>query len=131
MRNTVLAIDSDPDIIEALSLVLEPRGYRVVKARNSAEGLAKVPVEKPDVVIIDMLGPGVDSFTFRKEMGREQWKAFHNVPILVLTPQREETTRRRRREMHQEYASVAAEYIDKPICPEILLERIQRAMSSK
>ena len=130
MPNTILAVDNDPDIIDALTAVLESSGYRVVGARNESEALAKLQIEKPDVVILDLATPGDESVVFRKEIARPEWREFRDVPILVLSPPREETTRRHY-EMDTGCPIKAEDYIEKPFIPDVLLRQIEKVISPK
>ena len=64
----ILIIDDDPDIVEAMRVVLESKDYKVVSAKSGAEGLKKIKLEKPDLVILDvMMERGIDGIeTYRR-----------------------------------------------------------------
>ena len=57
MPGKILVIDDDPDILDALAMILESQGYQVFTARDGIEGLANLKAEKPDLMILDLLMP--------------------------------------------------------------------------
>jgi CheY-like chemotaxis protein len=63
-RPLVLVVDDDPDILEALCDIVEVEGYRVIRARNGAEALARVQAEVPDVILLDLMMPVMDGAAF-------------------------------------------------------------------
>ena len=85
MAEKILAVDDDPDILDALTMILESQGYQVVTARNGLEGLARIEAEKPDLMILDLLMPKMDGFSLCKELQEPRWAKYRNMPILVLT----------------------------------------------
>ena len=95
MREKILAVDDDPDILDASTMILESKGYQVVLAQNGLEALTKVKTEKPDLMILDLLMPKMDGFAVCKELQDPRWSEYRNIPILILTSVREEASRRR------------------------------------
>jgi CheY-like chemotaxis protein len=80
---TVLAIDDDPRTLELISATLEPQGLRVLKARSGEEGLAMARRERPDLIVLDLMMPGLDGFEVSKALKDDPLTA--DVPIVVLT----------------------------------------------
>ena len=79
----ILIIDDDADIVEAMRVVLEKRGYQVIIAVDGNEGLDKARAEKPDAIILDVMMPGLDGFEVARELkGDPQTK---HISILMLT----------------------------------------------
>ena len=95
MQEKILAVDDDPDILDAVSMILESQGYQVVTARDGVEGLANLKAEKPDMLILDLLMPKMDGFAVCKELQDPRWAKYRGIPILILTSVREEASRRR------------------------------------
>jgi len=130
MAEKILTVDDDPDILDALTMILESKGYQVVTARNGVEVLAQVEAEKPDLMILDLLMPKMDGFDVYKELQDPKWAKYKDMPILVLTSVREEASRRRYElETGQELG--VDDYIEKPFLPDILLERVERLIKRK
>jgi len=113
MREKILAVDDDPDILDASTMILESRGYQVVLARNGLEALTKVKTEKPDLMILDLLMPKMDGFEVYKELQNPEWSKYKDMPILILTSQ----------ELGVD------DYLEKPFSPDILLERVEKLIN--
>jgi PAS domain S-box-containing protein len=80
---TVLVIDDDRTATDLIEVILENEGYRVLKAFEGKEGLDVALRERPDVVILDLLMPGMSGFAVAQQM--KQVPATRNIPIIVLT----------------------------------------------
>jgi DNA-binding response OmpR family regulator len=130
MGKKILVVDDDPDILEALSMILESQGYQVVTARDGVEGLANLKAEKPDLMILDLLMPKMDGFAVCKELQDPRWAKYRAIPILILTSVREEASRRRY-ELETGLELDVDDYAEKPISPDILLERVGRLIKKK
>lgn len=125
----ILVIDDDPDIREALTLILESQDYEVITARYGAEGLEKVKANKPDLIILDLIMPGVGGFAVYKKLKSPDRPDWNDIPILVLTSLREESSRARFEEETGMEMSVD-DYIEKPISPSLILERVGRILTA-
>ena len=129
-KEKILIVDDDPDILDALAMILESRGYEVVTARDGVEGLANLKAETPDLMILDLLMPKMDGFGVLKELKDPRWAKYAQIPILILTSVREEASRRRY-ELETGLALGVDDYIEKPMPPDTLLERVGRLLSKK
>ncbi len=76
----VLAIDDDPAMTELLTLLLKTHGYDVMVANTGEDGVASVRRDSPDVVILDLMMPGMDGWQVCTQL-----RSFSNVPILVFS----------------------------------------------
>ncbi len=130
MPGKILLVDGDPDILDALSMILESRGYQVVTARDGIDGLASLKTEKPDLMILDLLMPKMDGFAVCKELQDPRWSKFSNMPILVLSSVREDACRRRY-ELETSLEMDVDDYIEKPVSPEALLKRVEKLIAKK
>ena len=130
MPGKILVVDDDPDILDAVTMILESQGYEVVSARDGVEGLATLKAENPDLMILDLLMPKMDGFAVCKELQDPRWSKFKNTPILVLTSVREEASRRRY-ELETGLELDVDDYVEKPMSPDILLERVNRLIQKK
>jgi len=127
----ILAVDDDPDILEAIRLILESRSYEVIGARNGLQALEKMKIEKPDLMILDLLMPEMDGFDVCKALSSPPWSdEYGEMPVLILTSVREEASRRRfQLETGKELG--ADDYLEKPFMPDILLEKIEKLIGEK
>ncbi len=126
----ILIVDDDPDIRDAASIILESAGHEVVTAQDGLEGLELLKAEKPDIMILDLLMPKMDGFSVCKELQDTRWSKFRGMPILILTSVREEASRRRY-ELETGLELDVADYVEKPISPEVLLERVAKLVKNK
>jgi len=130
MTDKILAVDDDPDILDALTMILESRGYQVITARDGIEALAKLEAEHPDLIVLDLLMPKMDGFAVYKELQDPKWSKHKNIPILILTSVREEASRRRY-ELETGSELDVNDYVEKPFPPDILLERVEKLFQKK
>jgi PAS domain S-box-containing protein len=87
---TVLAIDDDPLVLELMDAMLTPEGFTVLKAGDGREGLRLARLRRPDLIVLDLLMPGVDGFQVVDELKRDPDTAGIQIIILTsksLTPQ--------------------------------------------
>jgi len=130
MPGKILIVDDDPDILDALTVILESGDYQVITARDGVEGLANLKAEKPDLMILDLLMPKMDGFAVMKELHDPRWSKYREIPILILTSVREDAARRRY-ELEMVMELDVDDYVEKPISPDILLERVGRLVKRK
>jgi len=114
---TILLVDDEPDILEFVGYNLKKEGYKVVTAKNGAEGLKKATEHKPDLILLDVMMPGMD--------GIETCDHIRKTPDLEHTLVAFLTAR------GEDYSQVAGfnaggdDYITKPIKPKVLISRIK------
>src|SRR5439155_931556 len=77
---SILVVDDEPHVLEALSTILEGRGYRVRVAPNGAMALDEIAIERPDVVLLDLAMPGLDGVEVCRRV-----RSYSRVPIRVLS----------------------------------------------
>jgi CheY-like chemotaxis protein len=80
---TILAIDDDPKAVELIATALEPEGFRVLRAFDGATGVAMAEMERPDLVILDLLMPGMNGFEVLDRLA--QSPRTRQVPIIICT----------------------------------------------
>ncbi len=130
MAGKILVVDDDPDILDAVALILESQGYKVVTARDGIEGLANLKAEQPDLMILDLMMPKMDGFAVCKELQDPRWSKYKDIPILILTSVREEASRRRY-ELETGLELDVDDYVEKPMSPDVLLKRVSTLIKRK
>ena len=117
MSRHILAVDDDVLLRRSLAYNLEKAGYRVSTAGNGEDALAKVQVDPPDLVILDIGLPGMDGMDALRKLRQEM-----TVPVIFLTA--------RRRELDEVLGLElgADDYITKPFDIDILLARIKAVL---
>ena len=83
MRKQVLVVDDDAGLQSLLQAILELEGCDVTAAENGLVALEKLKFVKPDLILLDILMPGMDGFAFVEELERRGLRS--TIPILVLT----------------------------------------------
>jgi DNA-binding response OmpR family regulator len=84
-EQTVLVVDDEEAIAEAVRARLESEGYRVLVAGDGPEAIRANAEQHPDLVVLDLMLPGMDGLEVCKEIQRERW-----TPVLILTARTEE-----------------------------------------
>ncbi|MFH1651226.1 MAG: response regulator [Chloroflexota bacterium] len=130
MPGKILVVDDDPDILDAVTMILESQGYTVVAAHDGLEGLATMKAENPDLMILDLMMPKMDGFGVCKELQDPRWAKFRKMPILVLTSVREEASRRRY-ELETGLELDVDDYVEKPMSPDVLIDRVSKLVGKR
>ncbi len=115
---TLLVVDDDPAIRKLLEVTFEMEGYRVILAENGPAGLALAQSERPDVVLLDVMMPGMNGLEVAVELRSQQSTAA--VPIVALTAKVQQDDR----EAGQRAG--VDEYVTKPFDPFELAETVAR-----
>ena len=82
-KKKILLVDDDVDFAEATKLILESKKYDVVIALNGNEGLKKVQIEQPDLIILDVMMPEMDGYEVCAKLKADP--SYSKIPILLLT----------------------------------------------
>jgi len=118
----ILIVDDDPDLVEAVTMILESKDYDVIAAYGGNEGLEKAKTEGPDLIVLDVMMPDKDGYAVCKELKAEP--KYREIPILLLTAVVSKiSTTRYTQQMGLE--TEADDYIDKPVEPAELVRRIE------
>ena len=85
-RPSILVVDDDPDILEALSEILEAEGFAIRQARNGLEALGELAPEPPQLILLDLMMPVMDGWEFAARIRRRaDWA---RIPVIVLSADR-------------------------------------------
>lgn len=120
----ILIVDDDPDIIEAMRVVLENRGYQVDSALDGAKALERIAANKPDLLILDvMMTTPQEGFNLARQLKQDCQTA--NIPILMLTAVKQKTGIDFKPEAGDETWLPVEEYLDKPVRPDVLIQKVE------
>jgi DNA-binding response OmpR family regulator len=117
MAKRILVIDDEPKIVEICSDYLHAAGYDIITAADGSQGLALARSQKPDLIVLDLMLPGMDGFDLCRSLRQES-----NVPIIMLTARIEETSKLAGLELG------ADDYITKPFSPRELVARVRTVL---
>jgi two-component system phosphate regulon response regulator PhoB len=116
VTHRILVVDDEPDITALVAYHLAKAGYRVSTASSGAEALKAASEEKPDVVVLDLMLPGLSGYDVLAELrSREETR---DVGVILLTARREEVDRIRGLSLG------ADDYLTKPFSPQELTLRV-------
>ncbi|OHE16817.1 MAG: histidine kinase [Syntrophobacterales bacterium GWC2_56_13] len=126
MAKRILVVDDDPDLVEAISMILKSKHYEVIVAYGGVEGLEKTKTEKPDLIVLDVMMPDKDGYTVCKELKADP--VLCEIPVLLLTAVVSHiSTTRFSHQMGME--TEADDYMDKPVEPVELAKRVEALFS--
>lgn len=113
----ILVVDDEPSIINLVSAYLKPEGYEVYTAADGNAGLKAARAFKPDLIILDLMLPGIDGIELLSRLRRES-----DVYVIMLTARSDETDK-------IVGLSVGADdYVTKPFSPRELAARVKAAL---
>ena len=113
MGKRILVVDDEPQIVRVLRGYLQKAGYVVLTANDGREALRVARQERPDLLILDLMLPGVDGLDVARALRREE-----DIPIIMLTARVEETDRIVGLELG------ADDYVTKPFSPREVVARV-------
>jgi two-component system KDP operon response regulator KdpE len=117
VQQTILVIDDDKDLAAMLKAQLERRNHKVVIAANGKEGLQKAYQARPNLILLDIMMPGMDGWEVCQRL-----RELSNVPIIMLT------ARTMKGDVVKGLESGADDYLTKPFSASELEARIQAVM---
>ena len=120
---TILLIDDDVSICKVAKRRLEQEGYRVRTAQDGNEGLKTAAAELPDLILLDIMMPGIDGREVLRRLKADPRTA--SIPVILLTVVGES---------EEIYASITAgdaAYLAKPYDPQVLLDKIRSVLSKR
>jgi two-component system phosphate regulon response regulator PhoB len=112
----ILVVEDERDIAALVAYHLTKEGYRVLTAGAGPEALEAATQERPDLIVLDLMLPGLSGYDVLRELRRHP--EIGDVPVVVLTARREEPDRIRGLELG------ADDYVTKPFSPQELVLRI-------
>ncbi len=127
MSKKILSVDDDPDIIVFVKTVLEENGYTPLIAKNGETGLAMAKVEKPSLIILDVLMPKQSGIRMYRELKNDP--ELRDIPVIILSGIAKRTFLRSQEaltEFGDEPVPEPSAYIEKPVDPQELADIIAR-----
>lgn len=116
----ILIVDDEDIIRSLLRLTLVRAGYDVVEAGSGAEGVSKVQEQKPDLVLLDVMMPGMDGFAVCQQLRQDS--DLDDIPIIMLSARKDARSRQQSKECG------ANAYLTKPWNSDELLWHVEEAL---
>ncbi len=117
----VLIIDDSPTDIHVMKTALERNGFETSSAEDGDEGLRLAKEIKPDLILMDIVMPGVNGFQATRQLARDPATA--DIPVIMVSTKSLETDR------IWSMRQGAVDYIVKPITEELLVQKAQAALT--
>ncbi|MDO6682160.1 MULTISPECIES: twitching motility response regulator PilH [unclassified Oceanobacter] len=117
----ILVVDDSPTETEVFRSMLEKNGHEVLTAENGADGVALAKQEKPDVVLMDIVMPGLNGFQATRQLTKDAETS--GIPVIIVTTKDQETDRVWGKRQG------ACGYLVKPVSESILLSEINSVMA--
>ena len=121
MRRKILVVEDDPDQLEVIRLNLQAAGFAIGTAANGTDALVKTRSIAPDLIVLDLMLPGLNGFDVCDSLRRDPATA--TVPIIMLTGMRSQFGRFAGME------SGANDFLLKPFDPEQLVAKIEKLLN--
>ncbi len=120
----ILIVDDDPDITEAMKIVLENEGYSVTIAGDGEEGMNRIKTDRPELIILDvMMNTMTEGFVISRKLKKDP--KYKHIPILMITATKEKTGISFEAAAGDETWLPVEGFLDKPIKPEVLLDKVK------
>lgn len=119
----MLVVDDDPQVLRLLRVNLELEGYDVASATNGQAALDSVAEKVPDLVVCDVMMPGMDGYEVVRRLRKD--RATAKLPIVMLS------AKAMRSEMRQGLDAGADEYVTKPFDPTELIDVVARLLGKR
>jgi DNA-binding response OmpR family regulator len=118
-QKLILVVDDDPDLVEAVSMKLEAKNFRVAKAYDGVEAMDRIQEEKPALVILDVMMPRKNGWDVCDEIKNDA--ALKEIPVVLLTAVAD-SVKTTSYTHHNGKTTLADDYIPKPIDLDELME---------
>jgi DNA-binding response OmpR family regulator len=122
MSPRVLVVDDDPQVLRLMRVNLEMEGYDVVSAPDGAEALDAVINERPDIVVCDVMMPGIDGLTVLRNLRSNPRTS--KIPFVVVS------AKAQRSDVKAALDMGADRYITKPFDPQELLDAVEHLLDA-
>lgn len=119
-KKKILVVDDEEDILELVRYNLAREGYKILCASSGEEGLKASKAEKPNLIVLDLMLPGIDGLDVTRRLKADD--VTRKIPIVMLTAKGEES------DIVTGLELGAEDYITKPFSPRVLVARVKAAL---
>lgn len=124
----ILLVDDDPDFVEGARMVLEKSDFEVVTASSGKECLERIRMEKPDLIILDIMMPKKSGFEVCKELKSNI--EYNRIPVVMLTALKQKLPRTSY-SIAEGLELEAEDYLEKPVEPKELVSRLRSILEKE
>jgi CheY-like chemotaxis protein/MinD-like ATPase involved in chromosome partitioning or flagellar assembly len=123
MAGKILIIEDDQTAMRLIEYTLKQRGYQVMTTYNGLEGIITAQKEEPDLIILDIMLPGIDGFEVCKRLHSGVQTA--KIPILIIS------AKNQKEDINTGFRAGADDYLPKPASPTEIISRVERLLFKK
>jgi len=125
MVSRVLVVDDEPAVIQMIGCVLEIRGYEVIGARNGHEALRCIEKNRPDLIITDLVMPGMNGLDLCRLLKKDpRWVG---IPVVVITSATKDSDLA---DGFWKLGTAADDFVTKPFDPFEMADRVERMIKN-
>ena len=123
-EKTILCIEDEREMIELFKIILGRRGYRVSGALGGEEGIQRAEELEPDLILLDLMMPGLDGWEVLQRMRADE--KLQKIPVIIVTAKSQEIDR-----VLALHVAQVNDYVTKPFGPQDLIDSVNRVLVSK
>lgn len=121
MSVRIVYVEDEPEMIDLVRLILGRKGYELIGATSGREGISIIQQELPDLVLLDLMMPGMDGWDVYHQM--RGIEATRHIPVIIITARAQNIDR----VLGLEIAKVD-DYLAKPFTPQELVDSVSRVL---
>lgn len=118
----ILIVDDSPTEAHVLKSMLEKNGFEVETAENGTEGIERAREVQPDLILMDVVMPGLNGFQATRQLTKDPQTS--NIPVIIVTTKDQETDR------VWGMRQGATDFLTKPVSENTLMEKINAALAA-
>lgn len=117
----VLVVDDEPTIVDIIEDLLRKNGFDTRPAYDAEEAEVAIKRERPDLILLDIMLPKIDGFTFLKQL--KENSEYKDIPVVCVT------VMNKKEDIEKGKSLGAADYITKPFDPNDLVKRVKKVLN--
>ena len=121
-KKRILCIEDETEMIDLMRLILERKGFEFVGAEGGQQALDVLHQVRPDLILLDLMMPGVDGWEVYRQVKADQ--GLRSVPVIVVTAKAQNIDK-----VLGLHIARVDDYITKPFSPQELLDSVYRALN--
>lgn len=119
-KKTILIVDDEVELVGMVQIRLEANNFNIITAYDGISGLEKAEIAKPDLILLDVMMPGIDGHeTLRRLKASDETRS---IPVIMFT------AKEHMEDLEQANELGAQDYVVKPFNPAILLQKINSCL---
>ncbi len=119
----IVCIEDEPEMIDLVTLILSRDGYQIIGAANGREGLEAILLHQPDLILLDLMLPGMDGWDVYQQVKSDE--ELKKIPVIVITAKAQSIDK-----VLGLHIAKVDDYITKPFGPDELRASVERILGS-